>query len=85
MARVILASGLRPLAGGAESLEVEAGTVRELIAALESRFPDLGRQLRAGMAVAIDGEILQDAEFEPLQRESEVHFLPAIRGGSGGG
>jgi molybdopterin converting factor small subunit len=81
MALVIFPSGLRPLAGGAESVDVEASSVRELIAALERRFPELGGSLRAGMAVAIDGEILQDAYLEPLKSDSEVHFLPAIRGG----
>ena len=81
MARVIVPSGLRPLAGGAESLDVEARSVGELIRELDVRFPGLGRELRSGMAVAVDGEILQDAWLEPLGHESEVHFLPALRGG----
>jgi molybdopterin converting factor small subunit len=81
MARVVFPSALRSLAGGAESAEVEACSVGELISALDARFPGLGHELRSGMAVAVDGEILQDAWLEPLARESEVHFLPAIRGG----
>ena len=64
-----------------ERCEVECGSVRELIAALDAKFPGLGEQLRSGMAVAIDGEIYSDALLEPLEPDSEVHFLPSIGGG----
>jgi sulfur-carrier protein len=81
VARVIFPNGLRHFAGGAPSVDVDARSVGELIRALDVRFPGLGRELGAGMTVAVDGEILQDAQFEPLRSDSEVHFLPALRGG----
>jgi molybdopterin converting factor small subunit len=31
--------------------------------------------------VAIDGQIYQDALFQPIARDSEVHILPQIAGG----
>jgi hypothetical protein len=31
--------------------------------------------------VAIDGEILTDAEFEPVPDDAEVHFLDILQGG----
>jgi hypothetical protein len=34
-----------------------------------------------GMAVAIDGDIHQDALLEPVGPDAEIYFLPAIRGG----
>ena len=41
-----------------------------------------GPVIELGMAVAIDGEIYQDAFLEPVEETSEVCILPAIRGGS---
>ena len=62
MPRVVL-SGMaaRRFTGGQTEFEVEADTVRRMIAELDRRFPGLGHQIDEGMAVAIDGEIFQDA------------------------
>ena len=38
--------------------------------------------VRDGVAVAIDGQIYQDALFQTIGPESEVFLLPAIAGGS---
>ena len=81
MALVVLASTLRRFTGGVEEVEIEAATVRSLIAELDRRFPGLGQHLRSGLAIAIDGEILADALYEPVPEDAEVHFLPAIGGG----
>lgn len=81
MARVFLGSALRRFTGGVEEVEVQAATVRSLIAELDRLFPGVGDQLRSGIAVAIDGEIIADAIYEPLPEDAEVHFLPAIGGG----
>ena len=81
MARVFLASGLRGFTGGAAEVEVEAPTVRELIAGLDEKFPGLGERLSSGTAVAIDGEIMSDADYLPVPPGAEVHFLPPLGGG----
>ena len=81
MARVFLASALRRFTGGVEEVEIEAATVRSLIKELDRRFPGLGEHLSSGLAVAIDGEILADAIYEPVPEGAEVHFLPPIGGG----
>ena len=80
MARVVLTGNLRRLVDGAE-LEVEARNVRELMTRLGERYPDLAPHLSEGVAVAIDGEIFQDAWFAPIGPDSEVHLMPAIAGG----
>jgi len=82
MAEVFFSSGLQAHTGGATRATVEASNVRELIDALDQRFPGLGRHLRSRMAVAIDGEIIQEPLLERLGASSEVHFLPPIGGGS---
>lgn len=81
MAKVILSGTLRQLAGGIEEVDLDARDVRQLIRMLGERFPDLGPHLDSGYAVAIDGEIFQDAWFAPIRADSEVHLVPAIRGG----
>jgi len=81
MARVVLSGTLKQLAGGASEIEVEARDVRQLLRALGERYPVLAPHLESGYAIAIDGEIFQDAWFAPIGPDSEVHLLPAIRGG----
>jgi molybdopterin converting factor small subunit len=83
VARVVFSSGQRRLVGGAESLEVDAGDVRALLAALDAKFPGFAAQIGEANAIAIDGEIIPHGEalFERLRPDSEVHFLPKIGGG----
>ncbi len=81
MARVVRTGNLRQFTGGQTEVELEAGNVRQLFRALGQRFPDLKPHLEAGLVVAIDGQIYQDAWLEPIPPGSEVHLLPQIAGG----
>jgi molybdopterin converting factor small subunit len=81
MVRVHLAAALRDLTGGVADIEVDAGTVRELIRELDGRFPGIGERLSSGTSVAIDGDIVPDAIYEPLPDGAEIHFVPTISGG----
>jgi len=67
--------------GGQTEFDVEADTVRRMIVELDRRYPGLGKQIDEGMAVAIDGEIFQDAYLAPLKPDSEVVLIPKIGGG----
>jgi molybdopterin synthase sulfur carrier subunit len=81
LAHVFLSGNLKQLAGGASEIEVEARDVRQLLRVLGERYPELAPHLDYGFAIAIDGEIFQDAWFAPIRADSEVHLVPAIRGG----
>lgn len=82
MPRVHLpALAARRFTGGVGEVEVAADTVRRMIAELDRRFPGLGRQIDEGMAVAIDGEIYQDAYQASLNPGSEIVLIPKIGGG----
>jgi molybdopterin converting factor small subunit len=81
MAHVVLPSDFAELTGGLTAFDVEADTVRRLIAQLDARFPGLGAAVDGRMAVAIDGEIHQDAWTSPLAPDSEVYLIPRIGGG----
>ena len=82
MAHVVLAgAGGREFTGGVAEFEIAADTVRRLILELETRFPGFGDFVERRMAIAIDGEIHQDAWGSPLRPNSEVYLIPKIGGG----
>ena len=81
MAHVTLFGNLRVYTGGVGTVDIEAANVRQLFRALAEKFPDLAPHLRDGLAVAIDGQIYQDALLEPIGPDSDVHILPQLAGG----
>lgn len=81
MAQVTLIGNLRQFTGGETEMKVDAATVRQLFQKLAQRFPALAPHLESGLAVAIDGQIYQDALFQEIGPDAEVHILPQIAGG----
>jgi sulfur-carrier protein len=81
MARVTLIGPLKAAAGADGTFEIDARTVRQLLTALAARFPTLQELIEDGVAVAIDGQIYQDALFAEIKPDSDVHILPPIAGG----
>ena len=81
MARVLLPGTLKQYTGGVTELILDAATIRQLFRLLGERFPDIAPHLADGMAVAIDGQIYQDALLQPIPNNSEVHIIPKIAGG----
>jgi sulfur-carrier protein len=81
MAKIVLTRGLTQFTGGESELELDAANIRQLLAQLGDRYPALKPHLVEGLAVAIDGEIFQDAWLEPIPPDSEVHLIPRIAGG----
>ena len=81
MAHVTLIGNLRQYTGGVTELDVDAANVRQLFARLGERYPALAPHLEQGLAVAIDGQIYQDALLQPIASDSDVHVLPQIAGG----
>ena len=88
MAQVFIPALMQDLTGGVEKVNVPAATVREVVDQLDTRFPGLrdrlfeDGQIRRSIAVVVDGEVSQRRERTKLSENSEVHFLPAISGGS---
>ncbi len=81
MARISLSSGLASFTGGETAIELDVGNVRQLFAALGERYPELASRLETELAVAIDGEIYQDALLQTISEASEVFLFPKIAGG----
>jgi molybdopterin synthase sulfur carrier subunit len=89
---VRLTANLQRLAGGQRSLQVEAGTVGELLDRLEALFPGFKQniledgQLRRFVNIYLNDEdirFLQRLET-PLRDGDVVSILPALAGGRGG-
>ena len=81
MARVVLIGNLAQLTGGVAEFVLSATSVKQLFRQLADLHPALGPHLEEGVAVAIDGQIYQDALLEPIGADSEVFVLPQISGG----
>ena len=87
MVKVFIPPLLRDATGGLEEAEVDGASVRQIITALEARFPGVrerlceGENLRPGLAVAINGTVSSLGLLQKVAEGSEVHFLPAIGGG----
>ena len=80
MAKVVFPDQLLSATGGQREVAVIAENYRELVEKLELRWPGIGERL-SKMAVAIDGQIYQDAFLEPIEARSEIFFMPRIEGG----
>jgi molybdopterin converting factor small subunit len=81
MARVVLIGNLAQLTGGVAEFDLSATSVKQLFEQLSELHPAIKPHLDEGVAVAIDGQIVQEALFEPIAPGSEVYILPAIAGG----
>ena len=81
MARVVLVGNLAQLTGGVAEFQLSATSVKQLFDQLSELHPGMRPHLEEGIAVAIDGQIYQDALFQPIAPDSEVFLLPQIAGG----
>ena len=85
MARVFLPPRLRKLSG-AEHLEVDGKTVREVLSQLAADHPELAERLLSGDQLAPElqlsvANVMTRRLTTPVQSDTEIHFLPAIGGG----
>jgi molybdopterin synthase sulfur carrier subunit len=81
---------LRSAVGGQKQVELEGGTIRELVAALVAKYPSLEQQLLDASGdlnrfvnVYVNG---QDVRYlngldTPVAERDEVRLLPAMAGG----
>jgi sulfur-carrier protein len=81
---------MRDLTGGADRVEAAGRTVRQVIESLEAAHPGIRARLldedrlKPSIGVAVDGVVSRLGVRQPVGESSEVHFLPAVSGGSSG-
>jgi molybdopterin synthase sulfur carrier subunit len=87
MAQLYIPAQWRDLTGGISQVELSGHSLRQIVAALDERFPGIAQRLcadgeiRPGLAVSIDGAINARGMLARVEPSSEIHFLPAIGGG----
>ena len=88
--KVVVPTPLRKFTAGAETVEVEAGTLQEVLNKLEAKFPgfrgsvcDEKGSLRRFINIYVNGEdvrFLQDLATQ-ITDGAEIAIVPAISGG----
>jgi molybdopterin synthase sulfur carrier subunit len=84
---VFIPRPLRDMTAGAAEVTVEGTTVRDVVDALDLRYPGIktrlcrGDSLAPGLQVSIDHVMTMRGLRATVRPESEVHFLPVIGGG----
>ena len=89
--KVVIPTPLRKFTCGAETVEVEAASIKEMLDSLDSRFPgfrasvcDESGSLRRFINIYVDGEDVRFLEnlATPVADGTEVAIVPAISGGA---
>jgi molybdopterin converting factor small subunit len=82
-------ASLRSLTGGRDRVEVEGTTLRQVFDAVARECPALAARviedgdLRADIAVAIDGSILEGGGLvQEVRPDAEIYLVPPIGGGA---
>jgi sulfur-carrier protein len=90
MSVVRIPTVLRPQVGGEKQLDLEGGTVAELVKSLTERFPALRSQLLTESGdlnrfinVYVNGQDVRylDGLATPIAERDELRLLPAMAGG----
>lgn len=88
MAIVFVPSLMQNLTGGEHRVQIEGSTVRQIVNNLEDSYPGFkerildDNQIKPSISVAVDGEVTTLGMLEKVGENSEVHFLPALGGGT---
>ncbi len=80
---------MRNLTDGVEQIKLDAVSVRQIVTQLDEKYPGFKKRIcderedriRPNIAVMVDGRTVRMGLQEKVDENSEVHFLPAIKGG----
>lgn len=90
MPTIYIPSLMRDLTNGEEIINIEGKNMRQIITNLEAAYPgfrerlleDGTERLKPNIAIMIDGRNARRILIDKVNESSEIHFLPAISGGS---
>ena len=89
--KVVIPTPLRKFTSGADTVEVEAGTVQQILDNLDTQYPgfrasvcDESGSLRRFINIYVDGEDVRFLEnlATPAADGAEIAIVPAISGGA---
>ncbi len=84
---VFIPSQMRPLTEGKDRVEAEGTTVRQVIDALDARYPGFRARvleddrIRPGLSVAVNGVVATLGLLEKVPPHAEITIVPALGGG----
>ena len=81
MATVFIPAMWRDDFGGLREVSAAGATIGEVVEALAKTYPSIREKLTVSVSVAVDGEVTPLGLLEHVGPDSEIHFIPAIRGG----
>ena len=90
MAQVNFTYALKRFFPNLESCDIEANDIRELVKALESKFPGIQNyiledhgSLRKHVNIFVDNQLIKDRNqlSDPINQHSEVYIMQALSGG----
>jgi molybdopterin converting factor small subunit len=79
---------MQMISGGREQVRIAGATIRQVVNNLDKEYPGMkeelcdGDDINPGLAVIIDGETANLGMLERVNENSEIHFIPAMAGGS---
>lgn len=89
MPLAFIPSAMRNLTGGLDKVTVEGATIRQILNNLDEQFPgfkerivDEEESLQPGVAIAVGDQLAVLGVYTQVKENDEVHFIPAIGGGS---
>ena len=87
MATIFIPTSLRSLTNGTKQVTMWASNVRQAVELLDQMYPGVKShliedgQIRPDISVVIDGESSPLGILDKVEKDSEIHFIPAIGGG----
>lgn len=81
MLQIRLTGAFRAAANNADTIDIQAQTIRELMFKLVEQYPLMKRHVDEGIAVSINGNIYRDDWGANIPADSEVFLIPRIQGG----
>ncbi len=87
MAKIFVPYALRKLTQGQTVVEIPGDTLGVLIDAFDEKFPGVKEKLvengriKPGLAAVCGHAPTRQGLMQPLEADTEVHFVPAISGG----
>jgi len=88
MPEVWMSPRMQRLSGGKVQVQIEGATIRQVVNNLEKEYPGIKDELcedddiNPAIAVVVDGETSNLGMLERVKENSEIHFIPAMSGGS---
>jgi molybdopterin converting factor small subunit len=81
MVNVQVWGSLKSALDGADELELDASSIREVLDQLAANYPAMQIAIERGVSVSVDGRMYANSIMVPLKPDSEVFVLPKLVGG----